>query len=80
MRSLQRRLEAVEVFNRGADEGGATEDHFLRAWPPADDTFAEGLKQCTEHGPTCAVRVRRVIGRARRLYIFDVDFIGPPLG
>ena len=82
MRTLERRLNRVEEWTRRKKPEllGTVEDHYLRAWPPKDEALWEGLQQCHEHGPTCAVRITPVMGSIRRLYIQDIDFIPPPLG
>ena len=82
MRGFDRRLSKVEAWARRKKPEllGAIEDHYLRAWPPKDEALRGIVEQCTEHGRTCAVRVTPVIGRIRRLYVLDIDFIPPPLG
>ena len=78
--SLDRRLTKVEEREgrRHPQLDGVIEDHYLRAWPPKDDLLRDAIVQCGEHGPTCAVRTRRIMGSLRRLYIMDIDFIPPP--
>ena len=80
MRGFDRRLSKVEEWARKQKPEllGTLEDHYLRAWPPKDEALRETVVQCGEHGPTCAVRIRQVMGSLRRLYIMDIDFNPPP--
>ncbi|MGD9712717.1 MAG: hypothetical protein AB7V46_11685 [Thermomicrobiales bacterium] len=67
----------LPLSESGESRRGRYEEHYLKGWPEAD---AHGLKQCTEHSETCAVRVTYVnIGFVRQV-LFDGGGPFPELG
>ena len=52
----------------GASRRGRYEEHYLKGWP---EGVVYGLKQCTEHSETCAVRVNYISMAIVRQVIFD---------
>jgi hypothetical protein len=81
-KSRVRRLSKIadRIAPRQPELLGTIEDHYLRAWPPSDSDLLATVEQCTEHGPDCAVRKTRVMGRVRRIYLMDIDFVPEPEG
>jgi len=77
---LSRRLARVEERlspRREIEPQGWSETHYTNAWPEAREIPGADARQCTEHGPTCAVIVRPVQAPVRRVYILQGATAGP---
>ena len=50
---------------------GYYETHFTNAWPAAKDVPGIEARQCTEHGPTCAVKTTLISAPIKRVLVLE---------
>ena len=80
VRSQRRRLAAMEAKllpRPKVEPQGAYETHYTNAWPACNDIPGVKARQCSEHGPSCAVTVTPVHASIRRVTVLEGAPAGP---